>query len=200
MRDAANRSSRRCFKRVTGLSKLNLGIVVGSNRRASINRGLAIAMARMLSDTMEAAFIEIAELPMYSLDLEEDRPVVVRQFTAEVSSCDALLVVTPEYNRSIPAVLKNAIDWGSKPMDSNVWRDKVVAICGTSPSPIGTAFAQQHLRQILGILGSLVLGGEAYISYSAELFDTEGDIAIPGTRSFLQAYLDRFEDLARRVG
>ncbi len=100
---------------------------------------------------------------------EGDRPASVRGFTAEVASTDALLVLTPEHNPSIPAVLKNAIDWGSKPMDQNVWRGKPAAITGTSPGAIGAAVGQQHLRQILGILGATVMGGEAYISFRPDL-------------------------------
>ena len=101
---------------------------------------------------------------MYSRDLEGARPPVVVRFTNEVAAADAALFVAPEHNRSIPAVLKNAVDWGSKPNYRNVWRGKPVAITGTSPGALGTAVGQQHLRQILGILGSLVMGGEAYIS------------------------------------
>jgi len=102
---------------------------------------------------------------MYNGDLEVDRPAAVRRFTDECNRAEAFLVVMPEFNRSLPAVLKNAIDWGSKPLTENVWRDKPIAMTGTSPGAIGTAVGQQHLRQILGILGAAVLGGEAYISF-----------------------------------
>ena len=107
--------------------------------------------------------------------------------------------MTPEHNRSLPAVLKNAIDWGSKPMDRNVWKGKVVAITGTSPSAIGTAVGQQHLRQVLGILGSLVIGGEAYISFKPDLMDESGDIANASTRTFLLAYMDAYLALAAKI-
>jgi len=148
---------------------------------------------------VEASFIQIDDLPMYNFDIEPDRPETVRRFTSEVMATDAVLVVTPEFNRSIPALLKNAIDWGSKPMDRNVWRGKAVAIAGTSSGAIGTALGQLHLRQILGILGSLVMGGEAYITYKPDLIGEDGEIANEGTRAFLQGYIDNFLDIATKL-
>lgn len=131
------------------MTKPVVGIIVGSNRRESINRRLAKALAKLESDRLDYAWIGIDELPMYNQDLEADRPETVHRFTAEVAKVPALLFVSPEHNRSIPAVLKNAIDWGSKPTERNVWRGKVAAITGTSLGAIGTAVGQQHLRQIL---------------------------------------------------
>jgi chromate reductase len=181
------------------MSTLKVAIVIGSNRRESINRRLAEALVRLVGNRMEAHFIRIDDLPMYNPDLESDRPATVNRFTQEIASADALLVVMPEHNRSIPAVLKNAIDWGSKPMDRNVWKGKVAAITGTSPGAIGTAVGQQHLRQILGILGSLVVGGEAYISFKPDLIDAGGEIANEGTRTFLHAYMDNFLTVATKL-
>lgn len=113
----------------------------------------------------------------------------MRRFTDAIAAADAVCVVTPEYNRSIPAVLKNAIDWGSKPADRNVWRDKVVAMAGASPGKIGTAVAQQHLRQILSVLGAVVVPGETYISFSpADLIDDEGNVSDDGVRDFIAAF------------
>ncbi|MDB5408743.1 MAG: phosphodiesterase [Rhodospirillales bacterium] len=182
------------------MSKLKVAVIVGSNRRESVNRKLAEALVKLIGDRVESRFIQIDDLPMYNHDLEHSRPETVARFTQEVVASDALLFVTPEHNRSIPAVLKNAIDWGSKPMDHNVWKGKVVAITGTSPSAIGTAVGQQHLRQILGILGSLVMGGEAYISFKPDLINEDGEIANEGTHAFLQAYLDAFLALAAKLG
>jgi chromate reductase len=181
------------------VTKLNIAVIVGSNRRESINRKLAEALVRLIGDRVNTAFVEIDDLPMYNYDLESNRPENVHRFTREVAAADALLIVAPEFNRSIPAVLKNAIDWGSKPMDRNVWKDKVAAITGTSPGAIGTAVGQQHLRQILGILGSLVMGGEAYITFKPDLIDEEGEIADEGTRAFLQAYIDNLLKLAEKI-
>lgn len=181
------------------MTKLSLAVIVGSNRKESINRKLAEALIRLTGNNVKAAFIRIDDLPMYNHDLESSRPETVNRFTREVAACDALLFVTPEFNRSIPAVLKNAIDWGSKPMDRNVWKGKVAAITGTSPGAIGTAVGQQHLRQILGILGSLVMGGEAYITFKPDLIDEDGEIAHAGTRAFLQAYIDSLTTLAEKI-
>ena len=178
------------------MRKFKVATIVGSNRRDSINRRLALALIRLgESEAFEFEFVRIDDLPMYSHDLEGARPPVVVRFTNEVAAADAALFVAPEHNRSIPAVLKNAIDWGSKPNDRNVWRGKPVAITGTSPGALGTAVGQQHLRQILGILGSLVMGGEAYISFSPDLIDADGTISNEGTREFLKRYIAQFLSL-----
>lgn len=181
------------------MAKYRLAIIVGSNRRDSINRKLAEAMARLLPADFEASWPRIDDLPMYNLDLEAGRPAEVQRFTAEVAAADAVAIAMPEHNRSLPAVLKNAIDWGSKPMDANVWRGKPASITGTTPGAIGTAVGQQHLRQILGILGAVVQGGEAYIQFKPDLIGADGDFTDPGTRAFVQAYVDGFVDLVRRV-
>jgi chromate reductase len=178
---------------------MSLAVIVGSNRMESINRKLAQALVHLTGNRVKATFIRIDDLPMYNHDLESSRPETVNRFTREVAACDALLFVTPEFNRSIPAVLKNAIDWGSKPMDRNVWKGKVAAITGASPGAIGTAVGQQHLRQILGILGSLVMGGEAYITFKPDLIDEDGEIADESTRAFLQAYIDSLLTLAAKI-
>lgn len=181
------------------MGQLKIAVIVGSNRRVSINRKLAEALVRLAGNRIEASFIRIDDLPLYNQDLEGERPEAVNRFTAEVAAADALLFVMPEFNRSLTAVLKNAIDWGSKPMDRNVWKGKVAAITGTSPGMIGTAVGQQHLRQILGILGSLVMGGEAYISFKPDLIGEDGAIADPSTRGFLEGYLSSFLDVAETL-
>ncbi len=181
------------------MTKHKVGIIVGSNRRESINRRFALALARLLADRFEIAWVRIDDLPMYNQDLEGDRPETVRRFTAEVGALPALLFVTPEHNRSIPAVLKNAIDWGSKPTDKNVWRGKVAAITGTANGAIGTAVAQQHLRAILGDVGTLVMGGEAYVTFKPEPVDTEGNFVDESRRTFCKAYMDQFALLVQRL-
>lgn len=181
------------------MTQFRLAIVVGSNRRESINRKLAESMARLLPANCEISYPQIDDLPMYNMDLENERPASVSRFTSEIAAADAVLVVTPEHNRSLPAVLKNAIDWGSKPMDKNVWRDKPTAIAGTSRGAIGTAVGQQHLRQILGILGAVVLGGEAYIQFKPDFVNADGEVADPDSRAFLQAYIDRFMVLVEKL-
>ena len=176
-----------------------IGVIVGSNRRESINRKLARAILRLDAPTLAFEDIRIDDLPIYNGDLEDARPEVVNRFTAAVAGCDGLLVVTPEHNRSLTAVLKNAIDWGSKPADKNVWRDKTAMITGTSAGAAGTALAQQHLRTMLGNLGAIVLGGEAYIPFKPDLIDDSGAFAIDSTRAFLQAHLDRFGVLVGKL-
>ncbi|MGQ0700616.1 MAG: NADPH-dependent FMN reductase [Panacagrimonas sp.] len=173
----------------------DIAVIVGSNRRESINRRLAQALIKLAPESLACRWVRIDDLPMYNGDLEPDRPETVRRFTAEVAKADALLIVMPEHNRSLPAVLKNAIDWGSKPAEQNVWRNKPTAIAGTSPGVIGTAVGQQHLRQILGILGSVVMGGEAYLQFKPDLVDADGTVTNEGTRKFLKAHMDHFADL-----
>jgi chromate reductase len=176
-----------------------IGIIVGSARRESLNRRLAKALARLLEDRFVVHFIAIDDLPIYNGDLEGHRPTAVDRFTDEVRDVDALLFVSPEHNRSLPALLKNAIDWGSKPTDRNVWRGKPAAITGTSPGAIGTAVGQQHLRQILGILGMTVMGGEAYISFKPEPVDDDGHFLDESRRAFLAAYMDQFAALVTKL-
>ena len=181
------------------MRKLKVAVIVGSNRRESINRNLAEALVRLAGARIDAHFIRIDDLPIYSADLETERPANVQRFTKEVAETDAVLVVMPEHNRSLPAVLKNAIDWGSKPAADNVWKGKVTAITGTSPGAIGTAVGQQHLRQILGVLGAMVVGGEAYISFKPDLIDEGGEITNETTRAFLHQYVDTFLSMAMKL-
>jgi chromate reductase, NAD(P)H dehydrogenase (quinone) len=181
------------------MSKPAVGIIVGSNRRESINRRLAKALAKLASDRLDFGWIGIDALPMYNQDLEADRPEPVRRFTAEVARFPALLFVTPEHNRSVPAVLKNAIDWGSKPSEQNVWRGRIAAITGTSFGAIGTAVGQQHLRQMLAVLGVLVMGGEAYISFRPEPVDDDGNFLDESKRAFCRAYMDQFAALVTKL-
>jgi chromate reductase len=176
-----------------------LGVIVGSTRRGSLNRKLAEAIAKLMPGEFEVNFIRIDDLPMFSQDLEGDVPVAVTRLKAEIERADALLVVTPEHNRSIPAVLKNAIDWASRPYGRNSWNGKLVMVTGTTPGAIGTALAQQHLRGVLGILGALVLGGEAYITSKPGLIDDAGRITDATTRKFLQGFVDDLASVATRL-
>ena len=181
------------------MPKHTVGVIVGSNRRESINRRLAMALAKVAEEHFDYSWIRIDDLPMYNQDLEGSRPDTVNRFTAEVAKVPALLFVTPEHNRSIPAVLKNAIDWGSKPSDKNVWRGRTAAITGTSNGAIGTAVGQQHLRQILAILGVTVMGGEAYITFKPEPVDTQGNFLDESRRTFCKAYMDQFATLVGKL-
>ena len=181
------------------MAKLKLGIIVGSNRRDSINRKLAQALARLAGDKFDATFLKIDDLPIFNQDLEGDLPETVRRFKAEAAKADAFLFVTPEHNRSIPALLKNAIDWGSRPYGTSVWTGKPAATTGTSGGGISTAVAQQHLRQILGnFVGMHVMGGEAYIAFKPELIDAQANIADASARTFLKTFVDQFAAYAAR--
>jgi chromate reductase len=174
------------------MPKFKVAVVVGSNRRGSINRKLAGALAKLGEAKLSFTFARIDDLPLYSQDLEPDLPASVVRFKSEIAAADGVLFVTPEHNRSIPAALKNAIDWGGRPYGQNSWAGKPVAITGTSQGGIAAALAQQHLRQILGsFLEALVMGGEAYITFKPGLVDDDGNIAEDSTRAFLQAFVNK---------
>jgi chromate reductase len=181
------------------MAKLNLAVIVGSNRRDSINRKLAHALARLGAGSFEASFPRIDDLPMFNQDLESNLPAEVVRFKGELARADAVLIVTPEHDRSIPAVLKNAVDWGARPYGKNSWAGKPAFITGTSPGAIGSALAQQHLRSVMIGLGVILLGGEAYVTFKPDLVDEAGNIADEGTRNFLQGFIDRFATLVQRL-
>ncbi len=176
-----------------------VAVLIGSTREGSLNQRLAKAVIALAPSSLTFETVRMDHLPFYDPDREGDkRPAEVVAFTEAVAAADAVLIVTPEYNRSIPAVLKNAIDWGSKPMEANVWRNKVVAMTGTSPGGIGTAIGQQHLRQILSILGSYVLPGEVYITFRNPDFITEGgEVSDERSRKFIADFAARFAKLVQ---
>ena len=181
------------------MAKHKLGIIVGSNRRESINRRLAQALAKLGSDAFDAKFIQIDDLPLYNQDNEQPVPEKVARFKSEVEASDALLFVTPEHSRSIPAVLKNAIDWGARPWGKTSWPGKPAAVIGTANGAISTAVVQHHLRAVLGSgLGMHVMGGEAYIQFKDNLVDAQGRVADESVRKFLKAYIDQFASFAAR--
>lgn len=152
-----------------------VAVVCGSLRKQSFNKQLALFLMRQaqaetrLLDFQEA---QIGNLPLYNEDIETPLPKAVQDFKKVITESDIVLFITPEYNRSIPGVLKNAIDWGSRPTGKNAFQGKKAAILGVSPGAIGTALAQAHLRQILQVLGmTLVAQPEIYITYQESLFD-----------------------------
>jgi chromate reductase len=186
-------------QRIGAMAKSNLAVIVGSNRRDSINRKLAHALAKLGAGSFEADFPRIDDLPMFNQDLEGNLPAEVVRYKNELARADAVLIVTPEHDRSIPALLKNAVDWGARPYGKNSWVGKPAFITGTSPGAIGSALAQQHLRSIMVGLGAILLGGEAYVTFKPDLVDEAGNIADDGTRQFLQGFIDRFATLVRRL-
>src|SRR5215470_12488306 len=177
------------------MAKFKIAVIVGSNRRESVNRRLAQALAKLGVGKFSFSFVQIDDLPIYNQDLEGELPKSVVRFKSEIAAADGLLFVTPEHNRSIPTVLKNAIDWGARPHGQNSWSGKPAAITGTSPGALATAVAQQHLRQILGALGALVIGGEAYVSFKPDLIDSGDRIPDESTRKFLKNFVDQFTAL-----
>jgi chromate reductase, NAD(P)H dehydrogenase (quinone) len=181
------------------MAKLDVAVLVGSSRRDSINRKLAQALAKLGTERLAFRFVALDELPLYNQDLEGELPQSVVRFKSEIAAADALLFVTPEHNRSIPALLKNAIDWGARPYGQNSWSGKPAAITGTSPGALGTAAAQLHLRQVLGILGVVLTGGEAYVSFKPGVVDANGTVADASTRDFLKTFLDQFAALANQL-
>lgn len=181
------------------MAKLKLAIVVGSNRRESINRKLAEALAKLGSDAFEPSFVRIDDLPLFNQDLEADRPEPTLRLKREIEAADAILIVTPEHNRSIPAVLKNAIDWASRPYGKNSWAGKTIAVTGTSGGAVGTAVAQQQLRMIMTNLAGVVVGGQVFITFSEGLIDADHEITNEGSRSFLQGFLDNFAKVAGKL-
>jgi chromate reductase, NAD(P)H dehydrogenase (quinone) len=176
-----------------------IAVIVGSNRRDSINRKLAQALVRLGAGKFDANFARIDDLPMYNQDNEGNLPPEVVRFKDDLARADGVLIVTPEHDRSIPAVLKNAIDWGARPWGKNSWTGKPAFITGTSPGAIGSALAQQHLRSVMTGLGMILLGGEAYVTFKPNLIDEDGSIGDDSTKKFLQDFVVRFAHLVFRL-
>jgi chromate reductase len=181
------------------MAKLKLGIVVGSNRRESINRKLALALAKLGSEAFESKLIQIDDLPIYNQDTETPVPAPVARFKSEIENADALLFVTPEHSRTLPAVLNNAIHWGARPWGKTSWPGKPAAVIGTSGGAISTALAQGHLRFVLGVQGLHVVGGEAYIQFKPDLIDADNDVTDDNVTGFLKNYIDNFAAFARKL-
>jgi chromate reductase len=177
-----------------------LAVFVGSLRAESINLKLAKALAKLGESQFEFKLVELHDLPIYNEDLWQSPPASVLRMKDDIASTDAVLFVTPEYNRSITPVLKNAIDWGTRPWGKNSWNNKPCSIIGTSPGNIGTAAAQEQLRSILVILGMILMGQpEVYLVYKPELIDANHDITDDKTREFLQNFLNKFESWIKQL-
>ena len=182
------------------MSTYKVGYFVGSIASASLNRKLATALVKLAPPELEMAEIPFKELPLYSYDYDADYPPVARAFKQAINDADAVLFVTPEYNRSIPGALKNAIDWASRPYGQNAFTRKASAIIGTSPGKIGTAVAQQHLRSILSFCNSPQMNAvEAYIQFTPGLIDDSGTVTVPETAAFLRNYMQEFHQFIARV-
>lgn len=182
------------------MDKIQIAVLVGSLRRDSINLRLAKAVEKLSPARFVFSHVRIDDLPLYSQELEADYPPQCRRLKQEVQAADALLFVTPEYNRSIPGALKNALDIGSRPSGANSFGGKPAAMLGASPGSAGTAMAQQHLRNILAYLDvALLAQPEACVRYSDELIGSDGAIGNEHTRKYLQQFVDRYAAWIRQL-
>ena len=185
---------------VKSVNNFTVGYFVGSLAKASLNRLLSKALIRLAPPGLQMVEIPFKDLPLYSPDYEADYPAVAQALKDAIASADAVLFITPEYNRSIPGGLKNAIDWASRPYGKNSFSRKPSAVIGTSPGALGTAIAQQHLRSLLGYCNSPQMNSpEAYIQFTPGLIAEDGQVTTPSTEQFLQMYMNEFDAFIQRV-
>jgi chromate reductase len=180
------------------MAQTQIAVIVGSLRRESFNRKLATAMARLAPPDFAFKHVEIGTLPLYNQDDDGQPGAAVQQLKADLGAAQGLLFVTAEYNRSVPGVLKNALDHGSRPYGHNAWAGKPAGVLGASVGAIGTAMAQQHLRNVLAYLDVPTMGQpEAFVQAKDGLFDETGGIG-PGSKAFLQGWMDRYVAWVKR--
>jgi chromate reductase len=175
------------------VSKYQIAVMVGSLRRESFNRQLAQAVCKLAPGEFSFKHLKIDDLPLYNQDDDGNPAEQVKRLKSEITAAHGLLFVTPEYNRSISGVLKNAIDHASRPYGQNAWAGKPAGVIGASIGAVGTAVAQQHLRTILAYLDVPTLGQpEVFITVKEGLFGGNGEIANPDSRKFLQGWMDKY--------
>lgn len=174
------------------MSQIHIAVIVGSLRQESFNRKLANAMIKMAPDDATFTKIEIGDLPLYNQDDDANQPDTVKRLKGEILASHGIIFITPEYNRSISGVLKNAIDHASRPYGQSAWAGKPAGVLGVSVGAIGTALAQQHLRNILAYLDMPTLGQpEVFIHAKFSLFDAEGNIS-EESRDFIQSWMNQY--------
>ena len=182
------------------MTTYKVGYFVGSLSSTSINRELSRALIRLAPEDLAFTEIPIGDLPLYSQDYDADFPPQARALKEAIAASDAILFVTPEYNRSIPGALKNAIDWASLPWGQNSFDQIPAAVIGASIGQIGTAMAQQSLRGVLSFCNARQMTApEAYIRYSPEIFPGDGEVTDESTRTFLTNYMEQFRTYVVRV-
>lgn len=182
------------------MTTYKVGYLVGSLARGSINRLLAKALTQLAPAGLELVEIPIRDLPLYSYDYDADYPPVARAFKQAISEVDAVLFITPEYNRSIPGALKNAIDWASRPWGKNAFSHKPSGVIGASIGAIGTAVAQQQLRGVLCFCNSPLMNTtEAYIHFTPGLITEDGTVTKDSTAAFLANYMKELHLFVERV-
>jgi len=177
----------------------NVAVLVGSLRKESFSRKTANALIELAPPGLRLAIVEIRDLPLYNQDDDANPPPASAAFKQKIMECDAVLFVTPEYNRSVPGVLKNAIDIASRPYGKSAWNGKPCGVVSVSPGAIGGFGANQHLRQSLVFLNMPALQQpEAYIGGAADLFDAQGNLVKESTREFMQKFLAAFAQWVQR--
>lgn len=182
------------------MKTFNVGYLIGSLSSTSINRKLSQALIKLAPPQLKLSEISFRDLPPYSPDYDADYPPIARAFKDAIAKSDAILFVTPEYNRSIPGALKNAIDWASRPYGQNAFARKPAAVIGASPGSIGTAVGQQSLRAVLGFSNApQMTSPEAYIQFTPGLVDDAGEVTVDSTRDFLRNYMNEFALFIQRV-
>lgn len=182
------------------MTTFKVGYLIGSLSSTSINRKLALALTKLAPQQLEMSEISFRDLPAYSPDHDTNYPDVARKFKDAIKAADAILFVSPEYNRSIPGALKNAIDWASRPWGQNAFTRKPAAVIGASVGAIGTAVGQQSLRAVLGFCNApQMTNPEAYIHFTPGLIDDNGDVTVESTRDFLRNYMNEFALFIQRV-
>ena len=180
------------------MSQYSIAVVIGSLRRDSFNRKLATAVARLAPSEFSFTQVNISDLPLYNQDDDAAPAEPVRRLKGEIASAQGVVFVTAEYNRSIPGVLKNAIDHASRPYGQSAWAGKPAGVLGASVGAIGTAVAQQHLRNVLAYLDMPTLGQpETFIQVKEGLFDPAGNIG-GSSRQFLQGWMDRYVEWVKK--
>lgn len=177
-----------------------VAVLVGSLRTGSLNRKTAEALARLAPDSLNLEIVEIGHLPLYDQDLDDNPPREWQEFRARIKASDAVLFVTPEYNRSVPAALKNAIDVGSRPYGSSAWDGKPGAVVTVSPGAIGGFGANHHLRQMTVFLNiPMMQQPEAYLGGAGDYFDDNGELKNESTRGFLSTFINAYADWVERI-
>lgn len=177
------------------MSKIKTLAIVGGISKGSLNRNLLSEIVKHNKSSLEFSTFEIGNLPFFSQELERNPPQVVTDFKRSVQEADAVLFITPEYNRSYPGVLKNAIDWCSRPLTNSLWKCKPVAVIGASPGKIGTFGAQQHLKNVCNFLDMRMMNApEFYFDASTSMDENS---FTPQTIDFVQHYLKKFEEWIR---
>ena len=175
------------------MSQTQIAVIVGSLRKDSINRKLDQALTTLAPADFTLKIVEIGDLPLYNQDDDAQQAASVLRMKAEIAAAQGVIFVTPEYNRSIPGVLKNALDHGSRPYGQGVWGGKPAGVRGASPGAIGTALAQQHLRNVLAFLNMPTLAQpEVFLHVDDSTFSPEGGFTTDRTRAFIQTWMDAY--------